>query len=195
VAALVAAGQLDPKAYAMHMLAITMTNDQLSDLETVTLKDLAKTSGWCVRTVSRRRRKLKDAGVEEHEQRSHRRPNGTFLGRPNQIRFHLPEENAARVAARAEAGRRKHATARQKRTTPKKDRPTPKAPQNQPDGAERALQAGQAIGARHDARATGRACPVCDGACVVETPDGYVPCDACDRTGILGDSSPHGPGP
>jgi len=170
-AALVRAGVINRRAYATHMLAITHSNDQLADTDSVTLEDLAADAGVCTRTISRDRALLVKVGLEEHEHRSHRRSNGTFLGRPNGIRFQLPPENAARVAQRREAGRRK-------RTTPKKDHATPKAPQNDPGAAERRIRA------RNDARAAGRTCPVCEGTCVVETPDGYIPCDACQRTGV-----------
>jgi hypothetical protein len=185
VTVLLEQGRISVAAYAVHIAAAHQTNDQLSDVETLTLARLAEITGRSVRSVSRHRRQLVDAGLEEHEHRCYRRPDGTIMGLPNRIRFQLPDDAAARVAARTEAAHQRSARARRARTAPK-GHPTARAPQNHSDQ----VQANRVMAARHDARQTGRACPVCDGVCMVETPDGYVACDACDRTGMLPGADP-----
>jgi hypothetical protein len=185
-------GAVSVGAYAVHIAAAHLSNDQLSDLEVVTLARLAKMTGRSVRTVSRYRRELIGAGLEEHEHRCYRKPDGTIMGLPNRIRFSLPDDAAARVAARAEAANRRSGESRRGRTTPK-GRATPRAPQNQPpvplNQPDRG-QADRAVQIRNEARRQGHACPVCEGTCMVETPAGYVPCEACDRTGIISGFSP-----
>jgi len=111
--------RISPGAAWMHMVAIARSNSQLADLQTVTLKDLGAAIGRSISSVTRYRRELKDAGVEEHEHRCVRNGDGTFLGLPNKIRFALPAEARARLDARTTAARGK-------------GRPTSKAPQNQP---------------------------------------------------------------
>ena len=120
--------RISPAAAYMHIAAIARSNSQLADLQTVTLKDLGAAIGRSISSVTRYRRELKDAGVEEHEHRCVRNGDGTFLGLPNKIRFALPAEAAARLEARSVAASRK-------------GRPTSKAPQNQPQASARSRAA------------------------------------------------------
>jgi len=120
--ALAEAQRISPAASWMHQVAIARTNPQLSDLQTTTLKDLAAAIGRSISSVTRYRRELKNAGVEEHEHRCVRNADGTILGLPNKIRFTLPPDAQARLDARTQVAE----------LTRTKGRPTPKAPQNHP---------------------------------------------------------------